>query len=176
MDGFIRRTIAAIGLATLAMASAVLVWRGIDVLLLVFAGVLLALFLRGLAGRTARLTGLRDGAAVAVVVVVLAALTGVGGWLIAPPVAGQASELVQRLSEAVGRVREGLAESPWGQRVLSYLPGPDDLRPSEIVQRAGGTLVTTLGWFLGGVANVGVIMFIGVYVAFAPEPYARGFL
>jgi hypothetical protein len=84
VDGFVRRTVAAIGLATLAVASAVLVWRGVDVLLLVFAGVLLALFLRGLAGRTARLTGLPDGAAVAVVVVVLAALTGVGGWLIAP--------------------------------------------------------------------------------------------
>jgi len=76
----------------------------IDGLLLVFAGVLFAIFLRGLTGWLSRHTPLREWRLLAAVGVALLALLGVSAWLIAPSLAAQFDELII-VPEAAARLQ-----------------------------------------------------------------------
>ncbi len=74
-------------LGLLALAS--LLWFAADVLLLLFAAVLLATLLRAATNGPTDVTGLADGPALAaVILVVLAVLVG-GGLILAPQIASQ---------------------------------------------------------------------------------------
>lgn len=172
---FVRRVLSAVGLVALAALAGVLVIVGIDVLLLAFAGVLFALFLRGLAHVVERYGGLGRPAALAVVVGGLVTLLATAGWFIAPPLADQAAGLAEELPHAITRLRDQLQQSRWGRTLLSYAPEPRNVARA-ISGGLGGTVAATLGWVVGGTANVAVVLFIGLYVAAAPGVYRRGLL
>lgn len=94
-----------------AVAAAVVVvllgaWYGAPILFALFASVLFAVFLRGLSDPLARITGWRDGVALAVVVVALTAVTVGGGAAAAPSISEQGRELAKELPAAVAALRE----------------------------------------------------------------------
>jgi predicted PurR-regulated permease PerM len=157
-------------------AALYLVVVGVDVLLLAFAGLLFALFLRGLATRASRLTGLAPTTALGVVVALLVGLVAIGGWLVAPAVVEQTGQLLQQLPQAVAGLRDQMEASSWARTLLPYIPSTEQLLSVERPLRAGSTVLATLGWAAGGAASVALVVFIGVYVAAAPRPYRRGFL
>jgi predicted PurR-regulated permease PerM len=164
--------------AMVAGAAAVLYLAviGIDVLLLAFAGVLLALFLCGVARWIARATRLGHAAALAVVVTLLLVLAGLAGWLIAPAAIEQIAELSRRVPEALDRIQESIAQTSWGAALLPHVPSPTAWLSLERPARAGSTVLATLGLLAGGVASGALVLFIGLYVAAAPGEYREGLL
>jgi predicted PurR-regulated permease PerM len=176
VDTFTSRMLRGVGIVSAAAVALYLVAVGIDVLLLAFAGVLLALVLRGAALWVARVTHLGVGAALGAVVVLVAVLVGLVGWWIAPAVVEQTAQLVERVPEAVTHLRDSLARTAWGRAIAPYLPSVPALNPLARPFRAGSTLLATLGWLAGGVAGVALVAFIGLYLAAAPEVYRRGLL
>ena len=76
---FTHRVAVAVAMVVAAVAALSIVVVGLDVLLLAFAGVLFALFLRGVARGLAWATRLGDGAALALTVALLLALAGLAG-------------------------------------------------------------------------------------------------
>jgi predicted PurR-regulated permease PerM len=67
-----------------------------------------------------------------------------------------------------------LGETEWGQILLARAPDPENLE--RYLGRAGGTLAATLGWTLGGLANLAIVLFVAVYVAADPDTYRQGLL
>ncbi len=80
-DGFVRRMLIGVGITVAVLLVPLLLWYAIDVLLLVFAGILLAIFLRGLSDKLSERTGLSGGWSLAVVVLALVAIIGVGAMV-----------------------------------------------------------------------------------------------
>lgn len=173
---FVRRVLLVVGLGALTALVGWLVVVGIQVLLLAFASVLLALFVRGLARVLVRHASFTDRLAVITVVMVLVALTGFGSWLLAPRVAEEAIHLAERLPQAVKELRDTLRASAWGGAVTSYAPDPETLAQRFLLGDSGGGIVATLGWIVGGTVNLAFVLFIGIYVALSPGPYRRGIL
>jgi predicted PurR-regulated permease PerM len=163
-------------LVVLAAVAAVLVWLAADVILLAFAGILVALFLDGLSSSVAAYCRVPGRVALALVVCALAAVMGVAGWLIAPAVGDQLAELVDRLPRVAAQIEQRLDESRWGRLLVRYLPSAEAVGQSVSMQRVGGTLATTLGWTLGTLANVLLILFIGIYLAADPHRYVEAAL
>ncbi len=164
----------------LVVATVVLVlgaWHAMDVLLLIFGGILMAVFLRGLADLLSHYTKLPGGWSLGVVLLVLTAMVVTGTWYFAAEIASQFDQLSSKLSEGWENLRARLSEYGWGRQILSKTPlaqegsgesgsGPDIL--------GGMTMVLTSG--LGAVANLVIILFIGIYVAMSPDLYHRGLL
>src|SRR5436305_11300115 len=98
---FIRETVIILGITALALFLGVVVWYAVDLLLLVFAGALLAVFLRGLSDGLSRHTPLSDSWSLAVVVLTLLAVFGVGAWLLAPDVSVQLDQVIELLPRSV---------------------------------------------------------------------------
>src|SRR5262249_9675284 len=118
IEDFARRTVIGVLLAVLIVALAYLCWRGVEVLLLAFAGMLFAVFLSALSDWLSQFTRLPYHWALTVVVVSLVALTAGIGWLVGNQLARQILEMSQRLPEFVQAVRNHLKESPWGTLLL----------------------------------------------------------
>jgi predicted PurR-regulated permease PerM len=176
MGVFVRRVMIVLAMVAGWGAALYLVVVGVDVLLLAFAGLLFALFLRGLAAGAAWATGLPHPTALGVVVALLVGLVALGGWLVAPAVVEQTGQLLQQLPQAVAGLRERMEASAWGRTLLPYIPSTDQLLSVERPLRAGSTVLATLGGVAGGAASAALVAFIGLYVAAAPRPYRRGLL
>jgi predicted PurR-regulated permease PerM len=148
-----------------------LVWAAPDVLLVIFAGILLAVFLRGGSGWLARHTGLPDGWALLVFIAAILSTLTLVGVLAAPTIANQFDQLWQQVPEAAERLRERLEQYSWGRSLLDRLePGRLFSAGGEVAGTASSALSTTFGAF----GNLVIILFIGLYLAVDPGVYARG--
>lgn len=149
-----------------------LAWRLADVLLLAFAGLLLALLLVALAEPLRR--WLPQRAALALVVVGLSTLLGIGAWLAGEGLADQASALGDKVPQAVEAARRWLNGYQAGRWFLHLLTNASRA-PQDLGALAGFATLTvnaTLG-LLGGLV---LVVALGIYLAGDTALYRRGLL
>jgi predicted PurR-regulated permease PerM len=145
----------------------------VHVLLLVFAGALLGLFLHGAGAWLARKSGLPTPAMVGTFCFVLVGLVAVIAWLAAPSVATQVDELTTALPRAFEAATAPIERHAWGRSLLERARQFDDvLARRETWSRAGGLLFSTLG----SAGSLFVLVFIGLFTAFDPDSYRNGML
>ncbi|HVX94794.1 MAG TPA: AI-2E family transporter [Polyangia bacterium] len=168
-----RRTLRVVVVVLVAAAVAATIVRAAEVLLVIFAGVLFALFLAGGARLLRR--GLRIPYPVAVVVVVLGLLVagaGLGYW-IGPRVATQ-------LADLVGELPQSIRAAVGGDRWRAWLQGLAHARDAGATMRELGALFGTASGVLSRFVEVAgglvVTFFIGVYGAAQPAAYVDGVL
>lgn len=149
-------------------------WRAREVLLLLFAGVLLALLLNRLTEAVERHTPLHRGGSYATVLLLLTALIAGAFWIAAPSVSQQVDELTEALPQAVNRLSERLQEHRWAGQLLEQAPGREQIIDSgpQVLRRATSVLSSTAG-MIGAVV---VVLVIGLYLAAQWSFYRRGLL
>ena len=162
-------------IATCVVLSVVLVlarlWYAVNLLMLVFAGVLVSILLRRVRGVLRNSTGFGEGQSLAIVTIPLFATIAVIGWLVADRMASQAVEFADRLRTALPAVRARLDGYEWAQQALDRLPSL-----SEMFGR-GGVLSRLPGFAsltLGVIVNVVVVIVVGLYLASQPRLYSGG--
>jgi predicted PurR-regulated permease PerM len=172
--GFASRVMVALGLTLLVGVLALVVARAIDVVLLSFLSLLLALGLRDAAAWLSRRSRLPPAAALVAVLTGLLAVTWATATLAAPSVAEQAAELARALPEAFGRAQDRLQGWGWGRWVLEQLPPPEELtsRTRSLLGRAPGVFSATFGVL----ANLLVVATLVLFLAFQLDVYRDGFL
>ncbi len=140
-----------------------------DVLLTVFAGILLAVLLHGGGHWIAARLRVADGWGVGLFLLGIVIAFAVFGLVVAPAVAEQIDELTRRLPEALENLRERVADYEWGPPVL------DRLTPDLFVSSEGRTAaLSAVSSTFGALGNFVVILFIGLYGALDPSVYRRG--
>jgi predicted PurR-regulated permease PerM len=164
---FARLLLVALIIVTIAM----LAWQIVDVLLLVFGAILLAVMLRRSADWLAERTPLPEGWALAAVVLGSVVVLGLCGWMFGAQVSRQIDQLVQVVPQAWGGVREQLQGSSWGRSVLETVEQFDPSSVSGGVVREAGSLLMTV---VGGLGNVLLLVAGGVYLAAQPKLYRDG--
>jgi len=175
-DGaFIRRVIVAVSITLLSLALAMLLWYGVRVLLVAFAGVLLAVLLRSIAMGVSRVTGLSPGWSLGITVVLLVAIFVGLGFMLAPSVVEQSSQLAQRLPAALDRIKQYLAAKPWGEQILKIAGqagggGGQGSPTTQAVQKATGMIASTLKVLL----DFFIVLFLGIFLAAQPRMYVDG--
>lgn len=150
--------------------AALLIWLALDLILLIFAGILLAIFLRTLAAALASRTGWRTGWSLAVVILALVGSAVLAGVLYAPNLAEQSDELTRTLPAAASDLTSWLRQYAWGEWVLDQFSA--EAANGEVASRA----TSAVGRLVDGLVAVIVILFVGLYLAAEPTRYIRGFL
>lgn len=164
-----RTAIVVLGLVLLVLV----LWLAADLLLLLFAGVLLAIFLRTLAIWIGGFTRLRVGWSLAIVLVALLGAVTLTSLLFAPRLAEEAQQLTQKLPEAVTQLTDWLRQYSWGQWLLNEMPdSPVGEGQGQAMARASGAASKLLDL----VVAIAIVLFVGIYLAAEPEPYQRGLL
>jgi predicted PurR-regulated permease PerM len=160
--------------ATLASVLAVVLFVFLFVvagrlLILVFAGILLAVLLDGMAQWLAGRTPLGRGAALLVGIVGLLSATFAFWWFVGPQVVEQAVLLEHALPEGFAAVETWLRQYPWGRTLLREAPDP-----LEMLSDGGGVMSQITGVFAtatGIVINLIVVVFVALYGAANPSLY-----
>lgn len=174
----IRETVVILGITVLALFLGVVVWYAVDLLLLVFAGALLAVFLRGLSDGLSRHTPLSDSWSLAVVVLTLLAVFGVGAWLLAPEVSVQLDQLIEQLPRSVKQIKTLIGHYEWGRHLVANMPNAGEMIPDQI-QGLGNVLGKAASFFsmtFGAIAGFLLFLFIGLFFAAEPSLYINGLI
>ena len=167
-----RRILMAVSIAAGVLLAFVFLWFVADVLLLAFAGILLAVFLRTLTDWISDYTGLASGWSLGLVFVVLIGVVGLGSWAMAPAINKQITALSKTVPEAVGQVEQLLKGSGLGQSILDQMHNPEELLPDQsvLLQKLTGAFSLSLG-MLG---NIAIFFFVGLFLAIQPQLYTQG--
>lgn len=169
---FAQRVLIAVAVAVSVVLVVLFVWYASDLLMLLFAGILVSIALRRLNGVLQRATGLGHSASLAIVTLGLLAAAGLVGSVAAGRIASQATQLTDQLQVALETVRGRLDGYAWAQEAVERLP---DLR--ELLLGSGGVLSRLTGLAsttLGALINVVVVGVVGVYLASQPGLYSSG--
>ena len=177
-SAFARRALIAVCMAAMVTLLLLLVWHAVDVLLLIFGGVLFGILLRGCARLLRGFTGLSRSWALLIVTLLLVCVVGAGAWLLAGRIAAQTDELTMRLPQAVGNLRAQIEQYGWGRRVLEQAPDADALA-AQILSGRGGVLGRATGIIsgvFGAIVNALIVIVIGFYLAFQENLYTNGII
>ncbi|HEX6112015.1 MAG TPA: AI-2E family transporter [Geminicoccaceae bacterium] len=165
--GFLRRVL----MVAAVLALALLAWYLVDVLLLVFGAILVAVLLRALANPIARRTPLSDAWALIPATLGIVVVVALAAWLLGAEVRAQVTELAERLPDAWRSFEERLGATDLGERIVSRA---HDAAPGagSVVSGLAGVVTS----FVSGLADFLLIVFGGLYLAVQPGLYRRGIL
>ena len=142
-----------------------------DVLLVVFSGLLFGVLFGSGGDWLAKRTGINRIVGIASVIIgILLALAGFGIGF-APVAIDQFEQLVEQVPEALTDLRS---------RIEEYSSGPwllENATPGALMSEGGGSSAAgAVGSTFGALGNFVIMIFVGLYVALAPETYRSGIL
>ncbi|SHI98261.1 AI-2E family transporter [Wenxinia saemankumensis] len=167
-DRLTRDLLFVLAIAALAVAA----WTLSFVLLLAFGGTLLAILFRHLALIVSRLTPLPVGAALALVLLGLLAALATLAILAGPRLAAQAAELSDSIPRTLMSIEDRLEDSRWGSWVVEQVQETEPVNELNVMGTLGGTMSAALG----ALANIVIVLSVGVFLALDPALYRRGLL
>ncbi len=172
---YVEKVLIAVGIAILAYLLYLTFFSVFDVVLLVFAAALLAIFLRGIADLINRYTKISEGLSVLLASFLVLAILAGAIALLAPSVAEQARHLRQELPVSAQKVSNFISQYSWGRTLIDQLPDTEEVMAkidaASILSRVGGYFSSTLG----ALGNFFITILLAIYLASEPEFYARGF-
>lgn len=170
---FVKRTLIVLLLSSLFIAAGLISWVAAQVLLTLFAGVLVGILLRGLSAWVSERTGLAHGWSLAIVCVALG-LAGVGlSVFLAASISQQLSELYDRLPQALEQLRTRVEANPLGQRLLGAAPTVEGTGGGS---QTAAQVVSAAAIAVGALGNGVLILFTGLFLAADPALYRRGLI
>jgi predicted PurR-regulated permease PerM len=146
------------------------VWYTWEVLLLTFAGILMATILVAITEWVQAKTNLGPRLSYTIVIVGLSAIVGIAIWALAPRAIAQMGQISDVVPKSVDQARAYLNESDWGRYV------------AHTAERAlgridiGAKVGAAAGILMEAVAGLVVVVVVGFFVAVEPETYEQGFL
>ncbi|HKX84067.1 MAG TPA: AI-2E family transporter [Pyrinomonadaceae bacterium] len=172
---FAERVLMTIGFVVLAFLLLVLLYFTFDVVLLIFAAALLAIFLRGLAEILGRWVKIGEGWLVLLVSVLLILILAGAIALLAPSVAEQVAHLRVALPDSARAAADYISQFSWGRALIEQMPSVDTIRQKvnleTMLTRVGGVFSTTVGI----VGNFFVLILLAIYFASEPKMHVDGF-
>lgn len=151
----------------LAVAFCILIWALSDLVLLVFAAILLAVALRGAADALSSLTRLPVLLSLAVVVVLAFSFTAGFGWFFGPRFANEGHQLLTEISGYAGQIQQRYGGSFWLQRLHHAISSRGGFAIAPLAPKLLTVTFGTAGGFF-------LLLVTALYLAGSPRPYMRG--
>jgi predicted PurR-regulated permease PerM len=172
---FIKRLLIICAVVTLIILLIIGTSYIIDILMLAFAAVLIAVFLRGLADLLNERLKISEGKAVLLVSLILVVILAGSIAALAPSVADQVRNLREELPRSAQNVSEYLSRFSWGRAIIEHLPSVEDvinkINAMSFLSSVGGIFSTTAGM----IANFFITILLAIYLAAEPKIYVHGF-
>ena len=175
-QNFIKKSLIVVGIAIAVILFFTFIYFAIDLLLLFFAAVLLAVFFRGIGDVVHRYTKLPQMLSVLVAALGLIGIFSFAIWFLAPNIAEQIENLRVLLPEAINSLSKRASQYNWGKLIIEQIPSWqsifDTFTSRPVLARLGGIFSTTLGIAI----NIGVVLILAIYLAVEPNSYLNGFI
>jgi predicted PurR-regulated permease PerM len=152
-------------------------YNGINLLLVVFAGILFSVFLRGIAENIHHYTRLPFTLSLVLTLVLIVGFFIAAGYYLAPQLSEQFGQLSNQLPQSINKLHTQLMQHEWFRQLASEAEGAAD--PNKLLERSGVILRGATGaissLFTGLLHGV-MIIFLGIYIAAESKLYRQGIL
>lgn len=165
---YIKKVWIAVGIIALTTSFLLIMKATFSVLLLIFAGILLAVFFRGCSGMLERWLGWNEKVCTAIAIFVVILLTVGFFWLVGAQIETQVSELSETLPKTIENLKGRLTNSAIGNKVMERITSEDSSK--KIQGFATGFFTSTFGGF----GDIYVVIFIGLFITVSPKTYIDG--
>ncbi len=159
------------GIAALFVAVGAILALAPKLFLLLFGAAIFAVFIRSLSDFLASKTPIGPQVTLLIVLLVLVALAVLSGLLVAPRIAEQFENLMERLPSVFERIQAFVEQFPGGHRIWREL--------SDVGGEGGEALsgiIEALSVSLGGLINMIIVLITGIYLAAQPTMYKKGLM
>lgn len=165
------KVIKATGIVLTMILLVALVLKGFKVLLLALAGILISIFFHGIASILQSKLPLKRTPAL-IISILLFIMVSIGvSLLLYPQVNSQISDLKKELPEAANGAKEKIEETQVGQWVI------DQIKTITEQSEDGGKQITSFfSSFFGGLGDIYIIFFLGIFFMIQPDLYKRGII
>ncbi len=165
---FTKKVWIATGIIALTAILLLLFKATFSVLLLIFAGVLVAVFFRGLSSLIQSKTHWGEGVCVAISIIgsfsILIALI----WLIGSKVQSQFEALSNALPSTISKAEASLRQTPIGEKIVEQISSP------KAATKAKAVLSTFFSSTFGVFGDIYVVLFVGIFFTISPKTYTSG--
>jgi predicted PurR-regulated permease PerM len=156
-----------VAIVALLVVSILIARVAFNVLLMVLAGSLIAVYFHGLGDIIERRTKLSRRICMTISVVGSFAILALLLWFMGTKIQGQIAVLSESLPHTVSTAKAKLAESPLGAKALTYFSGDNEDKLFVTAQRFFSTSFGVLG-------NLYIILFLGIFFTASPTIYKDG--
>jgi predicted PurR-regulated permease PerM len=170
-QSFTKKAVIASAVAAAAVVALWMLLQVVHVLLMTFAGVLVAIFLWHVAKEVAERTPLEIGASLLLVVILLFTALGATILVGGPSLYREGEHVVQAIPPALDSLQQEILKLPWGDRLLSLI-----WRSPDVAGGAAATVTTGISRVIAFVAYAFIVVFVGIYVAHAPDLHWNGLM
>ncbi|MDP9096016.1 MAG: AI-2E family transporter, partial [Pseudomonadota bacterium] len=157
--------------ALLGGLALLLIWLLSDVLLVIFASVLMACVLHGGATKIHHWTGLGRGWSLLLLIVVVLAVFVGGFWLRGPMIAEQSGQIAQNFVQQGERLKEYALSTSWGTQLADKA---GDGSGWSILGKLGSYVPKVANSLLGIVSTLVILVVTALFFAASPELYRDG--
>ncbi len=170
---YIQLLLITFGLLALFLFLAFLLKSAVEVLLLTFAGILFAVFVRGLSRFLfIRFIGMPVPLAISITLLLLVLAFTVFIILLAPDLTSQGAKLVEQLPAALEQLRQKASSLQWLEDLLKNNSSAPFTAAGKMTSKFLGIFANTFDIL----SSLFIILFIGLYLCFTPQYYIDGFL
>lgn len=150
----------------------ILAWLGRVILLLLFAAIVVAVFLTAIVDWIAPKLRLKRGLALALVLLIATVIAVLTLWISGPNIIEQFARLQTDLPQAAHQLIERVKGQGWGRWLLAQWSDYSQLSDSVsyALTRIGGVVLSTASLLAGLV----IVAFLGLYLAAEPDVYFSG--
>lgn len=141
-----------------------------DVLILVFAGILLAIILTGLAKAAEQHVHISPRWSYTSVLCCILGLIVLAFWLLGPRVANQLHEIVKSIPAALNNLKEQLSKYTWGRDLTTL--AQNSMQGHQMTSHVASYATNAVG----GITDIIVIVVVALFLGSNPDFYCRGFL
>ena len=170
---FFYRVLIFAGVITVFGLLLILLWESTQVVLLIFAGLLLAVFLDGSAALVRRYVNVSKNWSLTIILILIIGISALFFLLFFSSLKEQFFILSQQLPTAVDWMQTRLEQYAVGSWLLEKMP-PPPLSLGNQSSNVFGRITGFFSSFLGVVVNISIILMTAVYFAFNPDLYYRG--
>jgi len=167
---FYRKVLGATAIVIGTILVLLLIGVAFNVVLLILAGTLAAIFFRGIARWLSQHTPLPYRFALIVAVISVLGIVVLSGFLMAPSISQQSEELQTKIPQAFENLKQQYGDTDWGRELFDNLSNIGQ----RLFERQGQWAKSIFGAFstvLGVLADMYIIFFIGIFFLADPKPY-----
>ncbi|MDW7772092.1 MAG: AI-2E family transporter [Desulfobulbaceae bacterium] len=171
---FAKLVLIGLGILSIVLFFVIILKSAVEMLLLIFAGVLFANFIRGISSFLfGRLLPLPENAGITITLILVFLSFIAFAILLAPQLAEQGENLIRQVPDAFEELRQKAGSLGWIRDSIQPLGGSEaNGAAGKITTRARGLFATTFG----AISSLFIILFVGLYLSFTPYYYINGLL
>ncbi len=171
-DPYQRRLISTFWVFALAVACVWLLWRISQILLILFAAILGAVLLDGLACYTQRRLKLPHAPAIALIITVLIFIFVGFGFVVGPTLMNQSQQLINLIPQSLNQLWTWAQAHHWDEILIATKPSRLIPSATDLLGELSGIFSTTIG----GLASMLIIIVLAIYLAVSPHLYIDGLI